>query len=52
MLISKHKKGSDDYLIEWADYCIGDLVVEKEHLYKAYNYYNGKRDYYQYEHLE
>lgn len=52
MLLSKYKKGSDDYLMEWADYCIADLVVEKEHLIKAYNYYNGKRDFYQYEHLE
>lgn len=51
-LTSQFKKGSDDYLVEQADYCIGDLVVEKKHLYKAYNYYNGKRDFYQYEHLE
>lgn len=52
MLTSKHKKGSDDYLIDMTDYIIGDLVREKEHLYKAYNYYNGKRDKYQYENLE
>lgn len=52
MLNTKYKLGSDDYLIEVADYCIGDLVIEKDHLIKAYNYYSGKRDYYQYEHLE
>lgn len=52
MQISKHKKGSDDYLIEMTDFVINDLVYEKEHLYKAYNYYNGKRDKYQYENLE
>lgn len=52
MQISKHKKGSDDYLIEMTDFVIGDLVYEKEHLYKAYNYYNGKRDKYQYENIE
>lgn len=52
MQISKHKKGSDDYLVDMADYVIADLVVEKEHLYKAYNYYNARRDKYQYENIE
>ena len=44
MQISKHKEGSDEYLVEMADYVIGDLVKEKEWLFKAYNYYNGIRD--------
>ena len=52
MEISKHKKGSDDYLVEMADFVIGDLVKEKEWLFKAYNYYNAIRDKYQYEHIE
>lgn len=52
MEISKHKKGSDEYLVEMADYVIGDLVKEKEWLFKAYNYYNAIRDKYQYEHIE
>ena len=52
MQISKHKKGSDEYLVEMADYVIGDLVKEKEWLFKAYNYYNAIRDKYQYEHIE
>lgn len=52
MEISKARKGSDEYLIDWCDYVIGDLVKEKTHLFKAYNYFNGVRDHYQYEHLE
>lgn len=52
MEITKARKGSDDYLIDWCDYVIGDLVKEKEHLFKAYNYFNGVRDHYQYENLE
>jgi hypothetical protein len=52
MEISKHKKGSDEYLVEMADYVIGDLVKEKEWLFKAYNYYNAIRDKYRYEHIE
>jgi hypothetical protein len=46
MEITKAKKGSDQYLMDWCDYVIGDLVKEKEHLFKAYNYFNGVRDYY------
>lgn len=49
---AKYKKGSNDYLMDIADYIIGDLVHEKEYLYKAYDYYNGIRDVYQYEALE
>lgn len=52
MEITNAKKGSDKYLTDWCDYVIGDLVREKEHLFKAYNYFNGIRDHYQYEHLE
>ena len=52
MLTSKYKKGSDDYLVDMTDYVIGDLVHEKESLFKAYNYYNGIRDKYQYANLE
>lgn len=52
MQVTKAKKGSDDYLIDWCDYIISDLVQEKEELVKAYNYFNGVRDHYQYENLE
>lgn len=52
MEMIKHKKGSDDYLVEYCDGVIGELVHEKEHLVKAYNYFNGIRDHFQYEHLE
>lgn len=48
----KYKKGSNEYLMDVADYTIGDLVHEKEYLYKAYDYYNGIRDVFQYENLE
>lgn len=51
-MISKFKQGSDDYLMEQADAVIGKLVKEKTHLFKAYNYYQGFRDRYQFEHLE
>lgn len=49
---SKIRQGSDEYLMNMADETIGKLVVEKEHLFKAYNYYQGFRDRYQYQHLE
>jgi hypothetical protein len=52
MEISKARKGSDEYLVDWCDYVIGDLAKEKTHLFKAYNYFNGVRDHYQYQHLE
>lgn len=52
MKITEATKGSDQYLIDWCDYVIGDLVREKKDLIKAYNYFNGVRDHYQYEHLE
>lgn len=50
--VNHYKKGSDDYLMDCADFIIGDLVREKESLYKAYDYYNGIRDVFQYESLE
>lgn len=52
MQVTKAKKGSDDYLMDWCDYIISDLVQEKEELVKAYNYFNCVRDHYQYENLE
>lgn len=48
----KFRQGSEDYLMHTADDVITRLVSEKTHLYKAYNYYQGFRDKYQYEHLE
>jgi hypothetical protein len=29
MKITSAKKGSDEYLMDWTDYIIGDLVKEK-----------------------
>ena len=52
MKITEAKKGSDEYLMDWADYVIGDLVREKTEYIKAYNYFNSVRDHYQYENLE
>ncbi|MDO4465429.1 MAG: hypothetical protein Q4C49_00265 [Bacillota bacterium] len=52
MQITNARKGSQEYLIDWCDYVINDLVKEKTSLFKAYNYFNGVRDHYQYEHLE
>lgn len=46
------KIGSDDYLMDQTDMVIAKLVKEKEHLIKAYNYYQGFRDKYQFAHLE
>jgi len=52
MEITKAKKGTDDYLMDICDYVISDLVKEKTELFKAYNYFNGVRDHYQYENIE
>ena len=52
MKVTNAKKGSDEYLMDWCDYVISDLVHEKDELVKAYNYFNGVRDHYQYENLE
>lgn len=50
--MSDFKIGSDDYLMDQTDMIIAKLVKEKEHLIKAYNYYQGFRDKYQFAHLE
>lgn len=50
--VNHYKKGSDDYLVDCTDFIIGNLVHEKESLFKAYEYYNGTRDLFQYENLE
>jgi hypothetical protein len=34
----------NDYLMEMADTAIAELVYDKHHLIKAYNYYSGIRD--------
>ena len=52
MEVTKAKKGSDDYLMDYCDYVIGYLVREKRDIIKAYNYFNGIRDHYQYENLD
>ena len=42
----------NDYLMEMADTAIAELVYDKHHLIKAYNYYSGIRDQEQFRHLE
>ena len=39
-------------LIDKTDSAIAELVYDKQKLQKAYNYYNGKRDKKQFQHLE
>jgi len=51
-MMNDFKIGSDDYLMDQTDMVIAKLVKEKEHLIKAYNYYQGFRDKYQFAHLE
>ena len=45
-------KKNENYLIEEADKAISELVYDKVHLIKAYNYYSGIRDKMQFNHLE
>ena len=45
-------KRSKNELIEKADIAISELVYDKVHLMKAYNYYAGIRDKMQFRHLE
>ena len=45
-------KHNDDYLIDQTDKAISELVYDKIHLIKAYNYYSGIRDKMQFNHLE
>ena len=49
-LTSKNK--DDTYLISRADTAIAELVYDKVQLVKAYNYYHGVRDRFQFSHLE
>ena len=49
---NNYKLGSDEYLMDQTDMIISRLVKEKTHLIKAYNYYQGFRDKYQFAHLE
>ena len=41
-----------DYLMQTADEAIAELVYDKHHLIKAYNYYSGIRDKEQFQYLE
>ena len=49
--MDKNKK-DDQYFIDEADKAINELVYDKVHLVKAYNYYSGVRDTQQFKHLE
>ena len=46
------RNNSEKYLMEKADMAIAELVYDKTHLVKAYNYYSGIRDNNQFKHLE
>lgn len=50
--LNESDKKSDDYFIQQIDLAIAELVYDKDHLKKAYNYYNGIRDADQFRHLE
>lgn len=45
-------KKDEDYLISKTNEAISELVYDKVHLIKAYNYYSGIRDQMQFKHLE
>ena len=49
---NNNDKNSDDYLIAHCDTAIAELVFDKTSLVKAYNYYHGVRDRFQFAHLE
>lgn len=51
-LLTEEEKEDKDYLIKITDVTITELVKEKDHVRKAYNYYNGIRDKDQFRHLE
>lgn len=50
--LSEAEKEKEEYLMEMIDFAIAELVYDKDHLKKAYNYYNGIRDEDQFRHLE
>lgn len=50
--LSEAEKNKEEYLMETIDFAIAELVYDKDHLKKAYNYYNGIRDEDQFRHLE
>src|SRR5690606_24064942 len=50
--LSENQKEKEDYLVSQTDAHISELVYDKDHLRKAYNYYQGERDKDQFRHLE
>ena len=51
-LLSEKDKQSEEYLKSTIDKAITELVMDKDYLRKAYNYYNCIRDKDQFRHLE
>lgn len=49
---TEEEKDSEDYLVTCIDNAIAELVIEKDYLLTAYNYYNGIRDEEQFRYLE
>ena len=52
VVLTEKQKEDADYLVHCIDSAIAELVYDKDHLRKAYNYYEGKRDKDQFKHLE
>lgn len=51
-ILTEKQKSNEEYLVNMIDLAIAELVIEKDHLRKAYNYYQGKRDADQFRYLE
>ena len=51
-LLSEKQKDSSEYLQRMADHICNILIYDKDHIRKAYNYYNGIMDKDQYRNLE
>lgn len=49
---TEEEKNNNEYLKKMSDRICGNLIYEKDHLRKAYNYYNGVMDKDQYKYLE
>lgn len=51
-LLSEKQKSQSDYIQKMTDHICSSLVIDKDHLRKAYNYYNGIIDRDQYRAME
>ena len=51
-LLTEKQKSDTDYIQRMTDYICNSLIIDKDHLRKAYNYYNGVIDKDQYRAIE